>query len=587
MFKLAMRAGTASFVLGLCAACSGMDGNYEADGTLDERAEQEGATEDGRIGEVQQEILNGAPVAADSTRYRSVAHLMFSFGGVTSECGGTLVASDWVASAAHCFVASAEAKALGLTDAHFKNPANWTLSLNRYDATTTSGEQHTLSQIILHPTFSNVQSGIRPFTGLDVAVVQLTSASGQKPLRLMGEAQLAPIDEGGIDAPDAGLGQRVTGVGWGMTAGGNTDQLQEATLALAGTGSECFDLGQLAGQVAANETCVGWYLWFAGLCQGDSGGPLLMPVAGVDQVVGIASWRKQIPGIGCSSLSGPGVMTRSADSASWVESTISGNFYLSSGGKAGWSTLTSSTLGRSRLRVGDFNGNGRDDLLYHTGGKWYVKWSGTGNWLQLATDAAAVGSMLIGDFDGDDKSDVLVTTGSQWDLRSGGSAARVKRATSATVASQLLVGDFDGNGADDVLYASGVNWRVKYAGTGAWHTVLTNTTTPSSMLVADVNGDSADDIVITTGSKWQVSYGASAAPVTLVNTATVASELVVGDFDGNGRDDILYADGSSFRVKNNGAGNWVRFQYTGGTASTLLVGRFNSTLGADVLQTVR
>lgn len=587
MFRLGMRVGAASLVLGLCTGCSGVDGNYETELQLGEEAGVDEATEDGRIGEVQQEILNGTAVPAASTRYRSVAHLMFNLGGITSECGGTLVGSDWVASAAHCFVASPEAKALGLTDADFKNPANWTLSLNRYDATTASGEQHTLSKIIVHPTFSNVVSGIRPFTGLDVAVVQLTSASGQTPLRLMGSAQLAPIDEGGVDAPDAGLGQRVTGVGWGMTGVGDTNQLQEVTLALAGTGSECFDLGQFSGQVAAHETCVGWYLWLAGLCQGDSGGPLLLPVAGVDQVVGITSWRKQIPAIGCSSLSGPGIMTRTADVASWVESTISGNFYVSSSGTSGWSTLTSSTLGRSRLRVGDFNGNGRDDLLYHTGGKWYVKWSGIGSWVERATDPASVESMLIGDFDGDNKSDVLVTTGTQWDLRSAGSAARVKLTSSATEASQLLVGDFDGNGIDDVLYASGVNWRVKYGGKGNWVTLLTNTTTSSSLLVANVDGDATDDIVITTGSKWQVSYGASTEPVTLVNTGTVASDLVVGDFDGNGKDDILYADGASFRVKNAAKGNWVRLQYTGGTASTLLVGRFNSALGEDVLQTVR
>lgn|GEM_PF-6076903 len=557
-------------------AVSGLDGEGERSGFGGDSAR-----------ETEGEIIYGTEVASANTRFRPVAHLEFSKNGVTWECGGTLVGSDWIASAAHCFYANAATRGAGLVDADFQNPANWKISLNRYDETSTAGEARTMkSPPKIHPNFRYTVGGaVRPFSGSDVAVVQLNSPSSYKPLRLVGPSQMAPVAEGGISEPDSGLGARVSAVGWGLTEYGVLPtKLREVQLALTGEGTNCYDpTGAITGHVGSGELCVYWYLGLGNINSGDSGGPILLSVGGVDQVVGINSWAVTPTQVRLS----PGVTTRAADVAQWVELAITGNFYLSSGGKKGWTALASSSLGRARMRVGDFDGNGRDDLLYVSGGKWFVRWNAAGNWVEVATDAATETSMLTGDFTGNGTVDVLITTGSGWFIRTGGSGARASLSTSSVLADKLLVGDFDGNGKSDVLYANGSTWRVQYGATGGWVTTRNETSAKASLLVADVDGDGADDVIVTDGSVWRVSKKATSSLTNLTSSATVASQLLVGDFDANGQDDVLYADDKSFRVKYSGQGNWVRLQYTNGTASKLIVGKFDTSSGSDVLQSVR
>ncbi len=543
---------------------------------------------DDEVREHAQEIYYGTVVATGNTRYRAVAHLEFSKNGFSWECGGTLVQADWVASAAHCFYAPAAAKLspYNLTDADFRNKANWKVTLNRYDETTSNGQLRSfLNSPVIHPTFVNTPTGVRPFQGLDVAVVQLSATSSYPPLRLVGEKQMVGVDTGGINSPDAGLGARVTALGWGLTESGPTTQLREVQLGLTGVGSQCYDPpGYLGGAVNNNEICVWWYLGLGNVNLGDSGGPTLLTMGGVDQVVGITSWGVTAAGMPLS----PGVLTRAGSVASWVETTITGNYYLSSKGSSGWSVLNSTSLNRSRFLVGDFDGNGRDDLLYTFGGTtWAVRWNGTGNWVNVASDTAAVSSMLVGDYNGDGKSDILITTGSGWYLRSSATGARAQLSTSGVVASNLLVGDFDGNGKSDVLYANGTSWRVQYGGTGGWVTVRNETASKTSLLIADVDGNGRDDVIITDGTNWKVSYGATGAPTNLTSSGVLAKDLLVADLDGNGRDDVLYANDATFRVKYSGTGGWVTLQNTGGRSNLLLTGRFDSKTGADVLQMVR
>ena len=71
-------------------------------------------------------------------------------------------------------------------------------------------------------------------------------------------------------------------------------------------------------------------------------------------------------------------------------------------------------LGTSSYRVpsmlfGDFNGDGRTDILRPDGTRFNVAWGATGAWQTLAVSDEARDEIALGDFDGDGKTDVFRT----------------------------------------------------------------------------------------------------------------------------------------------------------------------------------
>jgi hypothetical protein len=71
--------------------------------------------------------------------------------------------------------------------------------------------------------------------------------------------------------------------------------------------------------------------------------------------------------------------------------------------------LTSSGTLAPNLVVGDFNNDGRDDVLYPDGASFRVKYSGTGNWVRLQYTGGTATFMLAGRFDATAATDILQT----------------------------------------------------------------------------------------------------------------------------------------------------------------------------------
>ena len=212
------------------------------------------------------------------------------------------------------------------------------------------------------------------------------------------------------------------------------------------------------------------------------------------------------------------LLRKAATTGTWYYYPLNGRRHLSGHGAAN----LPSDLSWSVAGIGDFDGNGRDDvLLRHEDGRWHFypmngRRTATGQGTANLTRNLEWSVAGVGDFDGDGKDDVLLrkpTTGTWYYYPmngrrhlSGHGAANLPSDLSWSVAG---IGDFDGDGKDDVLlrHADGrwhfhpMNGRRAAAGDG--RAALTGNLEWSVAGVGDLNGDGKDDVLLrkpTTGA---------------------------------------------------------------------------------------
>jgi hypothetical protein len=109
---------------------------------------------------------------------------------------------------------------------------------------------------------------------------------------------------------------------------------------------------------------------------------------------------------------------------------------------------------RNRLAVGDFDGDGRDDVFLATGRAWYVSSAGLTEWRWLRPSTVPVQQLVFVDYDRNGRTDVLTRVGSVWKISWNGTGSPVTLRGAPAIAAQNfysgadLIGDFSG---DDVL----------------------------------------------------------------------------------------------------------------------------------------
>lgn len=232
-----------------------------------------------------QKIVGG--IEAENGEFPFQVSIQSSYGG--HFCGGSLIKSNWVLTAAHCV-------------------QGWSSSnkviIGTNDTSSKTAETFTVTKVIAHPNFSNS-----------------TLDSDYALLKLSGDSQARPIELNLVEPNiDEKAPTMVWTSGWGATNEGSYSlpkKLRKVEVPLVTT-ELCNSKAAYDGAVTGTMICAGYAEGGKDACQGDSGGPLFVKQASGDySLIGVVSW-----GMGCARPNKYGVYSKVNAMAEWILNQI-------------------------------------------------------------------------------------------------------------------------------------------------------------------------------------------------------------------------------------------------------------------------